>query len=750
MKIVTDKQEVYTNTTGADQQFSIDANSDAIFEILRNKMYSKPLESMCREIVSNSRDANREAGKGKVPVEITINNRDNYIVFSDQGPGISPDRMAEVFLVYGRSTKTNTNKQTGGFGLGGKTPFALTDSFFITTRHGGTEYQYACFIDESRKGAIRLLETSPANKPDGTDIRVPLTKQQCADALTYLTNMGRFWTPPPIIHGALTRIEPYKPIAVGTNWTLPDEQTRKLYNNVICLYDGIPYFGLIDSRVKKVNHVIPVFRTGQIDVSSNRESIYWSDRTIQAFQTAYDNFNVEYEAIIKDKLDGMEDWQSKYLFMRDLSALFGSYFTAKANITYPLHVSPTLAVDTPQLKGKKFHVSRHVKQPSETSYCVQDICYGPYLTWNDNAALTLATDLKKNPSDIVVIENDMMEQIFDQHKQGWVKYDKKYDAYLVKLEQYKNGLRRSKPYPPRIIDNFYCGLTSLLVKKLNHYVRTNNKTRYYVVSADKKDLPIDRPVKLSEIDKIVLPKDNPKPKPVLSTKAPYVRMYEYSYPLVDLEVGLTSTPQKIYYFSFPTDKDLKSFISRHGIPFKKLRGKISESKARLALFTDNYLAKFQGYMKTHDKVSKGYELIPAEEWVKEYASEGLKYNEKEKSDLSTLLAYNTDKLNFLGKHTKIPLVKSMCKTLTSLQFQPTNEPGFEKYIQRFYEDMPNIKKIMEDAPKKKVDLTGYLNSHRILVERYPLLFQVFLSKENNPAVKNYIDLIETKEIANAS
>src|ERR1039458_7996950 len=113
----------------ASKSFGIDTDSGVIFDILRNKMYANKIAAVAREIASNSRDANRENHKTDVPIEILIqdtsglfNSSDMQIIFKDSGIGITPDRMDNIFLNYGASSKRTSNKQTGGFGLGAKTP----------------------------------------------------------------------------------------------------------------------------------------------------------------------------------------------------------------------------------------------------------------------------------------------------------------------------------------------------------------------------------------------------------------------------------------------------------------------------------------------------------------------------------------------------------------------------------------------------------------------------------------------------
>lgn len=73
-----------------------------VLEILRSKLYRNPIAAICREVASNARDANREA-ENTAPIEISIDDGlfsagDLTISFKDVGPGISPERMADVFV----------------------------------------------------------------------------------------------------------------------------------------------------------------------------------------------------------------------------------------------------------------------------------------------------------------------------------------------------------------------------------------------------------------------------------------------------------------------------------------------------------------------------------------------------------------------------------------------------------------------------------------------------------------------------
>ena len=120
------------------QRFNI-AQSAQFFQILSSSLYTYKDEAVIRETLTNAIDANIKAGKDQ-PVYVGIDN--NKMVFIDFGSGINPDLIQDIYCTYGQSTKTQDETQTGGFGLGCKSPFAITDSFTLINRYQGKKYTY--------------------------------------------------------------------------------------------------------------------------------------------------------------------------------------------------------------------------------------------------------------------------------------------------------------------------------------------------------------------------------------------------------------------------------------------------------------------------------------------------------------------------------------------------------------------------------------------------------------------------------
>lgn len=124
-------------------------DSPEFFLILSSTLYSDQILAVVREVICNAWDAHIDAGISDRPIEITL---DNYVLnIRDFGNGIPHDKIGEIYGTYGKSTKKDDKRSTGGFGLGCKSPFAYTDNFEVVSRSGGNSTVY------------RMSKSSPEN-----------------------------------------------------------------------------------------------------------------------------------------------------------------------------------------------------------------------------------------------------------------------------------------------------------------------------------------------------------------------------------------------------------------------------------------------------------------------------------------------------------------------------------------------------------------------------------------------------------
>lgn len=301
MRIDEKRPAITTYGAGEEQSFTV-GNLGRIFKILRNSMYAHPIKAICREIASNARDAHREVGTPDRPIEIHLpNNWDNHYKIKDFGPGICPDRMTNIFLKYGNSTKNEDDVQTGGFGLGAKTPFAYSDQFQITTisEDNGirTKRVYIAYIDESEEGKMRMVSEEQTEEHTGTEVSIYVSQSDFSKFTEATTEVCRYWSPKPILTGRVTVEWPEESrdlFLEGPGWQMFKGNKNYYghydYNETrsLAIVDGIQYVinvdnvdGLTDDNGKAIlNRGLKLFfETGDVRLSANREELQYDEKT---------------------------------------------------------------------------------------------------------------------------------------------------------------------------------------------------------------------------------------------------------------------------------------------------------------------------------------------------------------------------------------------------------------------------------------------------------------------------------------
>ena len=356
----------------SEAQFSIDGESEVIFDILRSKMYSDKIGAICREVSSNSRDANREAGRGHIPPTIAIYSSNDSetlgatiegtsISFEDCGPGITPERMVDVFLKYGASTKRATNGQTGGFGLGAKTPFAYTDTFTIATvcdvDGKRMKYVYTAIIDASGKGKMILFDSSESDSATGTKIIVPLKSYDRDEFESKCIEMSLFWPVRPTLKGFNRQHGEVSPELVHVceedemsfSVYFADKLPYRLQSTIIAQIDGIPY-SVKTSEVNTGNWswrfpMVLEFGNGDLTISASREELQYDEHTKEVLETRIAATIGMVDSMLIEEMRSIEGKVPQMLFCTE-----GSLFNNRCN------VGSTASKELKELGSNRFNV----------------------------------------------------------------------------------------------------------------------------------------------------------------------------------------------------------------------------------------------------------------------------------------------------------------------------------------------------------------------------------------------------------
>ena len=159
------------------QEFSI-AQTAEFFTVLSNTLYSNKPLAVIREVLCNAWDAQIVAGRTDRPVIVKID--EDKLSIRDFGDGIPHGLIHNIYCVYGNSTKENDGNQTGGFGLGSKSPFAYSDHFTVVNHHDGLKQVHAISRGSTMtqgKPDRRVMVSVPTTET-GVEVIIPVKSRE--------------------------------------------------------------------------------------------------------------------------------------------------------------------------------------------------------------------------------------------------------------------------------------------------------------------------------------------------------------------------------------------------------------------------------------------------------------------------------------------------------------------------------------------------------------------------------------------
>jgi len=313
--------------------------SGKLMEILSD-LYTDSRVAIVRELSSNMMDAVRTlpdapAGIIKLPTIM-----DPEISFEDFGIGMSHETVTEVFAVYTASTKDQDNVNTGGWGLGGKSPFSYTTSWTLISRWEGEERQYLMFKDEEGMSTCSLIGVHETEQGNGVKITLPIQED---DMDTFMA-AAKYYTPflphPIKVVPSINSQEDYREEIEfshhtkdeqGYGWSIPlhasmprtargwkpDQGESRYYtgNRATIVLADVPYPLHEDSNAACLEGLHPdldflaklpvllYMPSGALNVVPSRDSIQNTPRSREQIKSAFTKILAEVERHVKETTD---------------------------------------------------------------------------------------------------------------------------------------------------------------------------------------------------------------------------------------------------------------------------------------------------------------------------------------------------------------------------------------------------------------------------------------------------------------
>lgn len=367
MKSEQNDREIIRSGNFREQHFKLAQNAH-IFKILRDGIYSDKALAVIREYWANARDEHVKHGKADLPVDITVPNyMSPYLKIRDYGKGLTKDEVADVYISYGTSTKTDSDDFIGALGIGSKSAFCYTSLFQVTSFIDGKATVYSCYIDESEMGKIALVSTTKSDEPDGVEISIPVNSSDFGLFQEKIKQLFKHSHSRPNVRGSSTFTfdEPVS-IIKGDDWMVQDDPDEKSY----CIMGDIPYifdtniftstYASIVNNLRKDEQVrqeieveeklrtaidvdevikypanIPIhmltmlkynlvlrFEIGELEMAASREALSYKSKTILAIYNKLEVAAVALVKLVTDEINSCTSlWQIKGMYHK----YFGSY-----------------------------------------------------------------------------------------------------------------------------------------------------------------------------------------------------------------------------------------------------------------------------------------------------------------------------------------------------------------------------------------------------------------------------------------
>lgn len=330
---ITDSKKEDVITIGLDEsdvhEAKIDPSQMAWIMNILSSNYKDKYGIVVQEYASNAWDSHVEAGCTDTSIIIRMLYLDEEakekpaLQILDKGMGMSPDRI-KIFGNYGTSTKRNTNDQLGGFGIGSKSGYAYSDSFYVNTTYDGVHYKYLCAKNDKNIPQTNLLNTYNVDESNRTMITFMIKNENDIDSFydaiirktLYFENIN-YDISQDIIDGIKDRNKySYSSRKPDSYWEIANNTLYEIEDTDFCLLENSPYdkvhlilgqipYKLDFNLLNKVVLNVPIGIRVNLDIVKpipTREDIDYTPEAIKFINSKIDEL-AEY---LKDKFNDHE------------------------------------------------------------------------------------------------------------------------------------------------------------------------------------------------------------------------------------------------------------------------------------------------------------------------------------------------------------------------------------------------------------------------------------------------------------
>lgn len=370
--IIDSRSKVENNLNLTTTDFTIKTTPQA-FKILSSSLYENKPKAVLRELSANALDAHIAANCSGIPIKITLpTSIEPTLKVEDSGIGLSKEDIINIYNSYFSSTKSESNDVIGGFGLGSKSPFSISETFTLRSVKNGEVTEALQVIDNAVPKCVILNHTTDSKEANGTTITVPVENPDyIAEINKQASTLFLSWEVKPIL---LNEIPEFKRDVYFEESILPSFFVHNYYSYGVSLFEEIfnhvivgPFmyaipktmllkikeesFSVVNSinsvnlrliakYLKDINtsslSIAPKFDIGEIELPPSRERIEITEKNTNIIKQKIVNFVSEFYSTVKSKNLGFLNELASELKKMDYSLKSG--FTYKQKSLYFVNI----------------------------------------------------------------------------------------------------------------------------------------------------------------------------------------------------------------------------------------------------------------------------------------------------------------------------------------------------------------------------------------------------------------------------
>ena len=314
MQLYNSNSSFQTNAT-TQVQFGMSSNSAKLFGMLSTSLYSDKEKAVMYEIGANCVDAHALNGNQDEPWDLVCPTAlSPYIKFRDYGPGLSTEQVYNLLANYGESTKADSNEYIGAFGIGAKSPVAVTSDWTVVSRYQGTESHFVVFVGANGIPAITMIRDLPTDEPSGLEIIIPVSPNKFTSWTNKIASVfEQYKVKPNVINFAVSWPDMAKTVFKGDNLFILSGNGSGLFAITTQRRYALDVNAIkLEVDEKKLNTLISFgatinFPTGELETSLSRESIQYTAHTIKNISTRVDLAITELKKYADDYMSSATD-----------------------------------------------------------------------------------------------------------------------------------------------------------------------------------------------------------------------------------------------------------------------------------------------------------------------------------------------------------------------------------------------------------------------------------------------------------